>query len=338
MNIAGFGRLDGGDAHLHFLKQHGVDHVIVGGKAQGSVVRRFTPEAGDRPGVHWEFIDLLHLRQRCEAAGMTLVSIENPVPPWCYDRVMLGLPGRDQQIDNLMATIRNMGRAGIPVLGYHWMVNPPGVLRASYRTAMNTPGRGGAQVASFDLGLAERAPLFRDREYSEAELWANYEYFLRAIVPVAEDAGVRLALHPDDPPVEQLGGVPRLFRSPAAFQRALDLAGSPMSGLNFCLANWWAMGSDLLAAIAHFGRQGKIFYGHVQGIRGVVPRFRECFVDESECDFLDALRALRDAGFDGSLAPGHYPHTVASDTSPYASEAFAFGYLHGLLRLVNSGA
>jgi mannonate dehydratase len=335
MNVAGFARLDGGDRHLRFLKQHGVDHVVVSGKAQASVLARFPPSAGDRPGTHWEFADLLHLRRRCEDAGLTLVAIENPVPPWCLDKIMLGQPGRDQQLDNLSTTIRNMGRAGIPVLGYHWMVNPPGVVRASYRTSSASPGRGGSQVASFDLALAERLPPFRERVYSEAEMWANYQYFVRAIVPVAEAAGVRLALHPDDPPVEQLGGIPRLFRSPAAFQRAMDLAGSPSSGLNFCLANWWAMGADVLAAIAHFGRQGQIVYGHVQGIKGTVPRFSECAVDESECDFLDALSALRRAGFHGSLAPGHYPHTVASETGPYAAEAFAIGYLLGLLRAVD---
>jgi mannonate dehydratase len=340
MNIAAVARLDGEageERQLAFLKQHGVNHVILSGKSRGSLTNRFPPEVGTEPGTHWELDDLRRLRQRCDDAGLVPAAMENPIPPWCYDRVMLGLPGRDVQLDNLAQTIRNMGRAGITTLGYHWMVNPPGIARASHRTEMSLPGRGGAQVAGFDLAQARALPLFRERAYSEAEMWDNYAYFVKAIVPVAEQAGVRLALHPDDPPVESLGGMPRLFRSPAAFDRAMALAGSPASGLNLCLANWWAMGTDVLEAIAHFGRRGQIFYGHVQGIQGTVPTFRECFMDESDCDYLTALCALRDAGFDGVLLPGHYPHTAADDSGPFAGEGFAIGYLHGLLRAVRGG-
>jgi mannonate dehydratase len=335
VQVAALGRLDRGDESLRWLKQLGVDHVVVSGKAQEGVLRRFPPEAGARPGTHWEFLDLLHLRRRVEDAGLHLVALENPLPPWCYDRVMLGLPGAEVQLENLAATVRHAGRAGIPVLGYHWMVNPPGVARASYRTSMSGPGRGGARVAEFDQQLAARAPRFRGRVYEAEELWGHYERFTRAILPVAEEAGVRLALHPDDPPVAALGGVARLFGGPAGFRRAQDLAGSsPAWGLNLCLANWWAMGTDVAGAIAELGRAGRICYVHAQGVQGTVPAFRECFVDESECDYLEALAALRAAGFDGGVVPGHFPELPADDPAGRQSQAFAVGYLRGLIRAV----
>lgn len=334
VRIGAFARLDRDDTSFRFLRQHGVSEIILSGKAQPEVLKRFPFQPGDQTGMYWPFMDLLHLRQRCADAGLTLVAIENPVPAWCYDRVMLGLPGRDQQIENLHLTIRNMGRAGITTLGYHWMVNPPGVTTASWRTSHTTLGRGGAQVASFDLALAAQAPLSREREYGEDEMWDNYAYFVRAVVPVAEEAGVRLALHPDDPPVERLGGIPRLFRNVPAFERAMELAGySHCSGLNLCLGNWAVMGVDLPAAIRHFASRGQIFYGHVQGARGTADRLTECFLDEAGCDWLVVIGALQEAGFDGILAPAHFPRCAGDTAAQYQELAYAIGYLRGLLRI-----
>ena len=161
---------------------------------------------------------------------MRVVAIENALPHTCFDQIALGLPGRDRQIENVSATIESMGRAGIPVFGYNWMINQPGMQRKSWRTSLSTSGRGGSISTSFDATLAADAPLFRDRAYTREEMWANYEYFIRAIVPVCEASGVRLALHPDDPPVDELGGIPRLFGSPEGHARAMEIADSPASG------------------------------------------------------------------------------------------------------------
>jgi mannonate dehydratase len=335
MRICAYALPDAGEDYLGFLKQFGVDDVVLSSGSHPDGARRFAASGADRPGAHWDVEDLVLVRKRCEAAGLRVAAIENPVPAWCYDRILFGLTGRDQQIDNLIVTIRNMGRADIAVLGYNWMGNPPGATRYSQRTSFETPGRAGSRVSSFDMEIAETAPLFRDREYTREEMWANYEYFIRAILPEAEAAGLRLALHPDDPPVEQLGGVPRLFHSPEGFQRAMDMAGnSPASGLNFCFGNWSAMGTDIAAAIRHFGQRGNIVYGHIQGVQGTVPKFQECFLDEADCDFLALLRGLAKVGFDGVLLPGHNPHTLYENETGGLGLIYAIGYLKGLLQAV----
>jgi len=303
------------DERLQFIRQLGVKEVVLN-----------TPRL---PGeAQWEFMDLLHLRMRCEDAGLTLAAIEN-VPRRFYLKAMLGLPGRDEQIEHMAATIRNMGRAGIPILGYNWM--PNGV----WRTSRSTRGRGGAMVTSFDMALAERAPLSHGRVYTEEELWANYEYFMRALVPVAEEAGVRLALHPDDPPVESLGGVARIFRNFEGFRRAMELADSPMSGLDFCHGCWSEMGEDVIRAIRYFGARGKLFYVHFRDVQGTAPAFRECFINEGNSDMFQVMKALKEVGFTGFLIPDHVPHMVDDTPWGHRGRAYAIGYMTAILDVLD---
>jgi mannonate dehydratase len=226
------------DEKLRFAAQLGVTGVQMN-----------TPKL---PGEHrWEEADLRQLVEKCRSYGLTLEAIEN-VPIHFYDKAMLGLPGRDEQIEHYQATIRNIGRAGIPILGYHWMPN------SVWRTSVTAPGRGGARVTAFDMAAVEQAGAQALRTFvaktdermaalavaergeeiiSEEQMWANYEYFMRAVLPVAEEAGVKLALHPDDPPVPSLGGVARIFRNVEGFKRAEEIAGaSPAWGLDLCQA------------------------------------------------------------------------------------------------------
>ena len=304
------------DARLRFIKQLGVDDVLLN-----------TPVL---PGeTHWEFMDLLHLRMRCEDAGLGLAAIEN-VPRKFYEKVMLGLPGRDEQIEYMATTIRNIGRAGIPILGYNWM--PNGV----WRTSRTTPGRGGAKVTSFDMELAQNAPLSHGRVYVEDELWANYEYFVKAIIPVAEEADVKLALHPDDPPVESLGGFARIFRNFEGFKRAMEIGDSPMHGLDFCHGSWSSMGPGVIETIRYFGERGKIFYVHFRDVQGSVPKFQECFVNEGNSDMFEVMKTLKEAGFTGFLIPDHVPHMVGDTPWGHRGRAYAIGYMTALLEVVNS--
>ena len=326
------------DDFLTFLQQYGVTDVVGGFPSKPDYAKKFPPDAGDQPGCHWEYDELLQLRERVEAYGMRLASLENPHPSWCFDRVMLGLPGRDQQLENLSITIRNMGRAGIPYVGYNWMVNPPGLWRFSTRTTTTYPARGGAETDLLDMAELEKAPLFRDREYGAEEMWENYEYFVRAIVPVLEEAGVRMGVHPDDPPVPSLGGIARLFHSPEGYQRAMDLADSPASAVNFCLGNWTAMGTDILASIRQFGARDQILYGHAQGVQGTVPRFKECFLDESDCDYFDIVRTFDELGLDTFLAVSHMPRTVNDGRPQFQGHAFAFGFMAGIIKGVKTAA
>jgi D-mannonate dehydratase len=172
------------DEKLLFIKQLGADDFLMN-----------TPKLpGDQ---QWELDDLVALRARADAAGLRLMALEN-VPRSFYDKAMLGLPGRDEQIAHMQTTIRNMGKAGIPILGYHWM--PSGV----WRTPEPATLRGNAKGTRFDMAEHANAPLTHERVFSTEEMWANYEYYMSRILPVAEEAGVKLALHPDDPPVESL--------------------------------------------------------------------------------------------------------------------------------------
>ena len=179
------------DWHFMLAKQMGCDEVVLA-----------TP--ADLPGdERWEYADLVRLRARVERFGLKIGAIQN-TPPGFINEARLGLPGRDRQIENYQATIRAVGRAGIPVLAHNFRPDP------LYRTGTKL-GRGGAVVSTFERDLARNRPLTFGREFSAEEMWANYAYFARAILPVAEEAGVRTALHPDDPPGATIGGVARIF-------------------------------------------------------------------------------------------------------------------------------
>ena len=284
------------------------------------------------PGdTHWEYMDLLQLRTRCEDAGLRLNAIEN-VPTKFYNKAMLGLPGRDEQIEHMQTTIRNIGRAGIPIFGYHFVV--AGV----WRTSRTARGRGGAQVTAFDLELAESAPLSFGRVFSDDEMWANYEYFIKAILPVAEEANVKLALHPDDPPVPTLGGVARIMRSFEAFKRAMETGDSPMHGLDFCVGSWSEMSADeCLRGLRHFGQQEKIFYVHFRDVVGSVPKFREGFIGEGNLNMFDVMKSLRDMGFRGFMIDDHVPMMSHDGGWNSRSRAFANGQMTAMLEILSSG-
>jgi len=303
------------------------------------------------PGeARWEYEDLVALRERCEAAGLTLEAIEN-IPNRFYERAMLGLPGRDEEIENVRETIRNVGRAGIPILGYHFM--PASV----WRTSVAAPGRGGAVVTAYDHAIAldpgkamdvhvARRDFGRDDPFVRAAhfdlgvvldddaMWSNYRYFMDAVVPVAEESDVKLALHPDDPPVPVLGGIARLFRSVANLRRATELVPSPNAGFDLCLGTVSEMGGEaaVLEAIETLGPAGRIFYVHLRDVKGTVPRFEECFIGEGNYDPLVVLRALRRAGFDGFILDDHVPRMVDDSDYMHRGRAHAIGYIQGLLQ------
>lgn len=323
------------EERLTFAKQMGASGVLLN-----------TPRIPS--DKRWEFTDLLHLRARCEAYGLRLEAIEN-TPISFYDKAMLGLPGRDEQIENYQTTIQNMGEAGIPILGYHWMPN------SVWRTSDTTPTRGGAHATSFDMDMVHSTPyhytfgqaevtmdpvedaeLTHGRIFTESEMWKNYEYFIKAILPVAEEADVKLALHPDDPPIEMLGGVARLMRNRVGFERALEIGSSPNHGLDFCMGCWSEMGPGVVDAIRYFGSRGKIFYVHFRDVQGTVPRFQECFLDEGNVDIVEAMRMLKEVGFDGFIIDDHVPAMIDDTPWRHRGRAFATGYIMGLLASVDS--
>ena len=317
---------------LKFAKQLGVSGIIV-----------HSPKLFGNG--YWEFNSLLHLRTRVEAAGLKLEAIENL--PWhFYYKVMLGLSGRDEQIENWCKTLRNMGAAGIPILGYHF------VPLFVWRTSLDTRGRGGARVTSFDMELAKNAPLmarafsFVDttsllppsayHPISEEEMWENFTYFLKAVIPVAEEAGVKMALHPDDPPVPSLGGVARIMRSVDAFKRVIEIVPSDYNGLEFCQGCFSEMGTNVIEAIRYFGSRKKIFYVHFRDVRGTAGNFVETFIDEGQTDMFEAMKAYKEVGFDGPIIVDHTPHIVDDSTWGHRGRAYAMGYIKALIQAVES--
>ena len=315
------------DERLAFAAQLGASGIVLNTPVLPG--KRWEHVDVHRGGESWQFLDLLELRTTCENYGLRLEAIEN-VPIGFYDRAMLGLPGADEQIAAYAETIRHLGAAGIPILGYHWMPNQV------WRTSFTTPGRGGARVSSFDLALVEHAPLTHGRVYAEEELWATYERFVTAVLPVAEEAGVILALHPDDPPVASLGGVPRLFKDRAGFERAMAIGDSPNHKLDFCLGCWSEMGPGVLDAVAHFGERRQIAYVHFRDVQGTVPRFQECFLGEGNLDPMATIRALHRVGFDGFMIDDHVPQIVDDTEWGHRGRAHATGYLQALVAVVAS--
>jgi len=305
------------------------------------------------PGdTRWETADIQQLVDRISAAGLVLEAIEN-VPTHFYDKAMLGLSGRDAQIENYCATIRHLGRAGVPILGLHFMPN------SVWRTERRHPGRGGAGNTRFNLaevegktkaewrqfmpttlGRADSMPLFTaEADIVTAEMmWANYCYFMDAVLPVAEAAGVRIALHPDDPPVPMLGGVARIFRAPTDFRRAWErYAKSPAWGLDLCLGCCSEMtggAANVRDMIEFFGPKGRIFYVHFRDVQGTVPDFVECFIGEGNYNPAEIMVLLKNSGFTGFLLDDHVPHMDDDTDWNHRGRAHAIGYMQGLLEMV----
>ena len=305
------------DEQLAFARQCGVEDVQLN-----------TPKL---PGAErWEYDDLVALRDRAEGAGLRLIALEN-VPVRFYDKIMLGQQGRDEQLANMTATIKNMGRAGIPILGYHWM--PNGV----WRTSRETKVRGGATSNEFRYEEAKSAPLSHDRIYTSEEMWVNYDWYMERILRVCEDVGVQMALHPDDPPVPMLGGVARLFTCFENFRRAMDTHPSPMHGLDFCHGCWSEMrsGAGIIEALEHFGAQGRVLYVHMRDVQGSAEDFKECFIDEGNSDVVAVMRKLKEIGFRGFILDDHVPHLVNDSPWGHRGRAFATGYLLGMLHTIN---
>jgi len=280
-------------------------------------------------GTSWSFDDITSVRDRIERAGLRLYAFETlPIP--LYDILTASPEVRADQLEAIRTTIRNLGRAGIPVQGYSGH-HPKGV----GRTTRTYPVRGGAEATAFDLEDVDDGQLVLDREYAEAELWDAYEEFLESVIPVAESSGVTLAGHPSDPPIEKLGGLPMLFRSVESFRRAMDLVPSDHHGIKLGMGCWSEMGEDLPEVIRAFGE--KIVYVHYRDVVGTVPSFYETFIDDpdSNYDEFEVMRALRDVGFSGVMLPDHVPMMVGDDNWEYGSirgRTYTVGYLNGMLR------
>lgn len=303
------------------MLQSGVTHVVA------TFGRGSSRSGGEKP---WSYSALESIKKAHEANGFEVAVLESRPPT---DKIKLGLPGRDEQIEEVCEMIRNLGKVHIPVWCYEWMpvIN-------WLRTSTDLPSRGGALVTGFDLAKVQDQPLTQHGTLTEDQSWTNLRYFLERVLPVAEKAGVKLAMHPDDPPLSPLRGLARLMRSVENYRRLLDLVPSEANGITLCQGNFTLMTGDLPAVIRQFG--SRIFFVHFRDVKGTPEKFEETFHDAGMTDMAECIRAYREIGFNGVCRSDHVP-TMEGDSNDrpgYSTigRLFAVGYIRGLIQSVYS--
>jgi mannonate dehydratase len=322
------------EPRLRFIRQTGATDVFIDHADTEEEPDEFNDREGeDTLAVGRNAIptvaELEAAQERIEDHGLHLAGIQS-LPYSLYGDIMFDREGATEALDQITTLVRNLGEAGVPILGYQW--NPRGVV--PMRTSP-VELRGGAVGTGFDLDEIENPdelPPGIDREYTEAEFWENYQRFLERVLPVAEEAGVDLALHPVDPPVvESLGGIPRLFRNVENFEKAMELVPSDNHGLKLCLGCFSQMGEDVESVIRRFGERDQIVFIHFRDVVGSMPKFHETFVDEGNFDTTAAVRTLSDVGYDGVVIPDHVPELVDDDDWRHRARALTVGYLRGVI-------
>ena len=341
-------------AHYRFARQCGCTHLVV------HLVDYFRSSRSNQPGDQpvgddsgwglagdpdrlWSYEELAALRRDINAAGLELEAIENFDPAHWHD-VLLDGPRKSQQLANLQQLIRDVGRAGIPVFGYNFSIaGVAGRVKGTF-------ARGEAEAVGMDGPFDKPMPrgmvwnMVYDRHAppgpvppaTSEQLWQRLRDFLDALLPVAEEAGVTLAAHPDDPPTPTVRGQPRLVYQPALYQKLLDLHPSPRNALEFCLGSLAEMTEgDIYEVVDTYSRQGKLGYVHFRNVRGKVPDYRETFIDEGDIDLLRVLRILRRNGFNGVLIPDHAPQ-MACGAPWHAGMAYALGYMKAALQTLDA--
>ena len=191
-------------------------------------------------------------------------------------------------------------------------------------------------VRRFDYDLVKDVPAYAGEAVEADEMWERLEYFLTRIVPVAEEAGVRLALHPHDPPTPYLRGEARILNSFEGMKRLVELVPSEVNGLNFCQGTVAEMGIDVIGAIRYFGERDKLNHVHFRNVKGSVPRFDESFVDDGDTDMLEAVRAYHEVGYRYAMMPDHTPHIAGDSPYGHRGRAYAIGYMRALMQAVGA--
>jgi mannonate dehydratase len=312
------------DEQLLFLKQIGAEYVSVGS----------TPMLRTAEGF-------MQIKKRYADAGITVWNIGN-VSVHNMPEVTLNLPGRAEKIEEYKQYIRNLGKAGIYYSTYAHMGNG---IWTSGRTMVR-----GASAREFDqnspaaLGnwdeKVSTGPLSHGRVFTKEEIWENYIYFIKQVAPVAEEAGVRIGIHPDDPPVPVLAGVPRcIFGNFEGYKRALEIANSPNIGICLCCGTWLEGGKKLTGKdpeemIRYFGA-AKIWKIHFRNVSAPLPHFVETFMDNGYYDMWKIMKALRDVNYDGIVILDHSPTMVGGN---FTQTAYGFAYMKALLNRANAEA
>lgn len=303
------------DHNLTLAAQAGVEEVVI----------RY-------PGPDLSLID--DVLARVGSFGMRIGVIEGRLP---IDDIKLG---RDDgtEMHEWKALVRHLGAIGIPIVCYNFMAGTDWI-----RTSVDALERGGAKVTAFDRADLAHAripgqelyqPVPPELGMSAKALWDNLESFLTEIIPVAEESGVTLAMHPDDPPLPALLGNERIMHDVASFERLLNIVPSPANAIAFCQGTFSEMGIDIPATIRRLG--SGIAYVHFRDVRGTAESFTETWQDSGQTDMAEAMRAYRDIGFSGPIRPDHVPQLIGEeDGAPgytMLGRLYAYGYIRGLIQ------
>lgn len=297
-----------------------------------------TPPIATSDEDYWSVRALKWLKEYTEKFDLKLEMIEN-VPIRFFDKIILGLPGRDEQIENYIKTLHNMGEAGIPILGHHFCPT------WAWRTSIREPYRGGALVSSYDRSIEDQVPnaYTQSRNHminisedcplpTQEDLWNNFTYFIKAVIPEAEKAGVKLITHPSDPPLETVAGVSRIFISQEDFEKAEKIADNPAWGINFCMGTFSQLGGEecVMDMINRFVPKNRIHMIHFRDVQGQVEKFNECFLGEGRYNPAKVMNTLVDLGYEGLVLDDHVPFLTADSRWGHTSRAYTYGFLKGL--------
>jgi mannonate dehydratase len=340
--------------HFRFARQAGATHIVAhlvdyfkgGSRDAGDNQPTGTEQgwglAGD-PDRVWSLDELTALRQAVEAEGLKLEAIENFDPAHWHD-VLLDGPKKKLQLENVKIIIRRLGEAGIPIMGYNFSIagvagrttGPHargGAMSVGMEGPLDTPLPNGMV---WNMIYDPNAPRGVVPAITADELWRRLGEFLDEVVPVAEEAGVKLALHPDDPPMSTVRGQPRLVYQPRLYQRVLDRKPSASNQLEFCIGTLAEMTEgDIYETVDHYSRQKKLAYVHCRNVEGKVPRYRETFIDDGDIDMIRVLQILKRNEYNGVLIPDHTPQMSCS--APWhAGMAYAMGYLRAALQMIEA--
>ena len=297
-----------------------------------------TPPIASADEKFWTVRSLRWLCEYTEKFGLSLDMIEN-VPIRFFDKIIMGLPGRDEQIENYIKTLHNMGEVGIPILGHHFCPT------WAWRTSISKSYRGFATVSAYDRSVEDKVP----NAYTVSkqhmitmgddiipptadDLWKNFEYFIKAVIPEAERAGVRLITHPSDPPLRVVAGVERIFICKEDFLKAEKIADNPAWGINFCMGTFSQLGGEecVVDMLREFVPKKRVGMVHFRDVRGTVENFSECYLGDGRMNPARIMRELYENGYDGLLLDDHVPY-LANDTRwGHTSRAYEYGYITGL--------
>ena len=339
------------DENFRFARQAGASHAVVHltdytGQLHGSPVTDDQPidgetgwgsTAGDRE--IWSASSLSDLKNRMKAQGLELYALENFDPAHWYD-VLLAGPKRDEQIEWIKNVIRTMGKVGISVMGYNFsLAGVAGRIHGPFaRGGAESVGVSGVDDSPIPKGMVWNMAYGPGSggilpEISSEELWERLRYFLEHIIPVAEEAGVTLAAHPDDPPAERVRRQPRLIYRDHLYHKLFSLVESTVSKAELCLGTVQEMQeSDVYKLTEDLVKQNKVAYIHFRNVVGKIPEYHEVFVDEGDIDMPRIIRILIENGYDGVIIPDHTPQMSCS--APWhAGMAYALGYMRGLYQV-----